>query len=214
LTEPPFAPGSTAVRRDVRRNKVWTATPNRVLADADGVVALACWPGVRMLAPATWTHWLRTGDDVVRKQGVDDLAAGRWDLDPWTWQDTTLVSEFRSGQHFSVHRYLSDRPATWYVNFELPYRRTAIGIDTMDLLLDLEVEPDLSGYRWKDEDEYAQGRRIGLIDDATHAEVTAARDQVLALVEAAEGPFAQDRSGFVADPAWPLPVLPDDALSR
>lgn len=214
MTEARFRPGSTAVRRDVRQGKVWTATPNRVLADADGTVVLTCWPGVGMLGPATWTHWLRTGDDTVRKRGIDDLAAGRWDLVPWTWQHTTLVSEFRSGRHFSVHRYLSDRPATWYVNFELPYRRTAIGIDTMDLLVDLEVEPDLSAYRWKDEDEYAQGRRLGLIDDATHAEVTRARDEVLALIEAADGPFARDRADFVPDPDWPLPVLPDDALSR
>lgn len=212
MTEPPFPIGSTAVRRDVLRGKVWTATPNRVLADADGVVVFACWPGVRMLAPTTWTHWLRTGDDAVRKQAIPNLAAGRWDLEPWTWRDTTLVSEFRSGQHFSVHRYLSGEPATWYVNFEMPYRRTAIGIDTFDLLLDLEVEPDLSGHRWKDEDEYAQGRRLGLIDDATHADVTRARDQVLALVEAADGPFARDRSDVVPDPAWRLPELPGDAL--
>jgi uncharacterized protein DUF402 len=214
LTEPAFAPGSTAVRRDVLRGRVWTATPNRVLADDGGVVVLVCWPGVRMLGPTTWTHWLRTGDDAVRERAIPDLAAGRWELEPWIWRDTTMVSEFRPGQHFSVHRLLSGEPATWYVNFELPYRRTPIGIDTFDLLLDLEVAPDLSGYRWKDEDEYAQGRRVGLIDDATHAEVSRARDQVLALVEAADGPFALDRSGFRRDPAWPLPTLPEDALRR
>jgi protein associated with RNAse G/E len=211
LTDAVFAPGSTAVRRDVLHGRVWTAAPHRVLADSGSTIVLACWPGLRMLAPTTWIHWLRTGDDDVRKQAIPNLAAGRWDVDHWTWRDTTLVSEFPPDQHFSVHRFLTGGPAPWYVNFELPYRRTPIGIDTFDLLLDLVVAPDLSGYTWKDEDEYAHGRRIGLIDDATHAEVEKARDQVLALVATATGPFAHDRSDFAADPAWPAPVLPAHA---
>ncbi|HEX3590268.1 MAG TPA: DUF402 domain-containing protein [Pseudonocardiaceae bacterium] len=213
MTDGSFAPGSTAVRRDVLRGKVWTATPNRVLADSAGVVVLTCWPGVGMLSPTTWIHWLRTGDDAVRKQAIPNLAAGTWELGDWTWRDTTLVSRFASGDHFSVHRFLSGGPAEWYVNFERPYRRTPIGIDTFDLLVDLVVSPDLSSHRWKDEDEYAQGRRLGLIDDATHAHVDHARERVLGLLAAAEGPFAEDWSGFRPEPHWPLPVLPPDSLT-
>jgi hypothetical protein len=70
------------------------------------------------------------------------------------------------------------------------------------------VEADLSGYRWKDEDEYAQGRRLGLIDDALHQRVEAAREQVIALIESRQGPFADDWSAWRRDPAWPIPQLP------
>ena len=48
----------------------------------------------------------------------------------------------------------------WYANFERPFQRTPIGIDTFDLLLDLVIEPD-SSYRWKDEGEYRLGRQLG-----------------------------------------------------
>jgi hypothetical protein len=73
--------------------------------------------------------------------------------------------------------------------------------------------PDLSGYTWKDEDEYAQGRRLGLVNDALHARIDEARQQVVALIETGSDPFAQDWSTWRHDPTWPIPVLPDDALT-
>ena len=44
------------------------------------------------------------------------------------------------------------RFAGWYVNLQKPFRRTARGFETMDLMLDLVVEVDRSWW-WKDEDE-------------------------------------------------------------
>jgi hypothetical protein len=204
--------GATAVRRDTRHGKVWTAAPHRVLADDGDTLVLAMWPGVRMRSPTTWIEWLRSGDDSVRKQAIPNLAAGRWELGDWTWRDTTLVNSCTAGDYFSVQRLIGNGPTPWYVNFEIPFRRTAIGIDTFDLLLDLIVAPDLSGYTWKDEDEYAQGRRIGLIDDALDAHVRTAKEQVVALIEAGQGPFAQDWSSWRPDLEWPLPALPADVL--
>ena len=211
-----FPEGSTAVRRDVLRGKVWTATPYRVIRDTGTELMLACWPGVEMLAPTTWIEWLRTGDAAVRNQGIPNLVAGRWELDRWTWRDTTLLARFGAGQYFSVSRFFGTegRCGGWYVDFVRPCQRTPIGIDTFDLLVDLVVEADLSGYRWKDEDEYAQGRRLGLIDDPLHQRVDTARQQVVSLVESRQGPFADDWSSWRRDPAWRAPVLPVDVSTR
>jgi hypothetical protein len=76
------------------------------------------------------------------------------------------------------------------------------------------VKADLSGYRWKDEDEYAQGRRLGLIDDVLHQRVDTAREQVVSLIESRQGPFAEDWSPWRRDPAWPAPVLPGGTFTR
>jgi hypothetical protein len=198
----------------VLRGQVWTAAPHRVLADTGEVLTMATWPGVEQLAPTTWIQWLRTGEDTARQQAIPNLAAGTWELDRWRWQDTTVVSRVEAGEYFSVHRFLRDgAPAPWYVNFERPNRRSAIGIDTFDLLLDLVVAPDLTSWKWKDEDEYAQGRKLGLIDEATNAEVARAKDKVMALVTAANGPFAEDWSTFTQNPTWPDPALPANALT-
>jgi hypothetical protein len=83
------------------------------MRDSGTELVLAYWPGIRSQVPTTWIEWLRTGDESIRRQAIPNLAAGRWHLDNWT-------------------------PIRWYVNFEPPYRRTTIGIDTFDLLLDLD----------------------------------------------------------------------------
>jgi protein associated with RNAse G/E len=205
-----FPQGSTVVRRDVLRGKVWSAAPFRVIQGTGTVLMLACWPGVEMLAPTTWIQWLRTGDDAVRKQAIHNLASGRWELDRWVWRDTTVLARFEAGQYFSVSRFFDaeGRCGGWYIDFVRPFQRTPIGIDSFDLLLDLVVTADLSSFRWKDEDEYAQGRRLGLIDDALHQHVGTARQQVVSLIESRQGPFADDWSSWKRDPAWPVPALP------
>jgi hypothetical protein len=146
-----FPEGATVVRRDVLRGKVWAAAPYRVIQDTGTGLMLACWPGVEMLVPTTWIQWLRTGDDAVRKQAIPNLAAGCWELDRWAWRDTTWLARFEAGQHFSVSRFFDPegRCGGWYVDFVRPYRRSPIGIDTFDLLVDLVVTPDLSACRWK-----------------------------------------------------------------
>jgi len=207
---PAFPEGATVVRRDTLKGKVWSATPYRVIRDTGAELAVALWPGVEMLSPSTWIEWLRTGDDAVRKQAIPNLAAGRWALGPWVWQNTTVLARFEPGQHFSVSQFFDPQghPRAWYIDFIRPCQRTADGFDTLDLLVDLVVAADLSAHRWKDEDEYAQGRRLGLIDDALHRRVEAARQHVMSLVESRQGPFAEDWSSWRRDPSWPLPALP------
>ena len=207
---PVFPEGSTVIRRDTLRGKVFSAMPYRVIRDTGTELVLALWPGVEMLSPSTWIEWHRTGDDAVRKQAIPNLAAGRWSLGRWVWRDTTVLARFEPGQHFCVSQFFDPRGqrSAWYIDFIRPCRRTPDGIDTLDLLVDLVVTPDLSACRWKDEDEYAQGRRLGLITDALHRRVEAARQHVISLVESRQGPFAEGWSSWRPDPSWPLPALP------
>ncbi|MFC9328729.1 DUF402 domain-containing protein [Kitasatospora sp. NPDC057015] len=209
-----FEPGTTVVRRDIHAGKVWSAQPYRALADSGTVLHLAYWPGIRSLAPTTWATALRTGDDAVRKRGLADLAAGSWELGPWAWRHTVVRSRFESGEWFSLH-YFQDpataEPLRLYVNFEKPARRTRIGIDTLDLLVDLVVEPDLSSAIWKDQDEYDHGRRLGFVSDADHHLVEQARMRAVGLLQDRSGPFAEPWPTWAPDPAWPPPELPDHA---
>lgn len=209
-----FEAGATVVRRDVHAGRVWSAQPYRALADTGSVLHLAYWPGLRSLAPTTWSAGWRTGDDAVRRSGLDHLAAGTWVLGSWSWRHTVVRSRFETGQWFSLHYFQepgTGEPLRLYVNFERPAVRTPIGIDTMDLIVDLVVEPDLSGHRWKDEDEYAHGRRLGFITDADHRLVDQARDRALGLLQDRSGPFADPWQPWAPDPQWPDPVLPGGA---
>ncbi|MFJ1754906.1 DUF402 domain-containing protein [Kitasatospora sp. NPDC088134] len=212
---PLFGVGERAVRRDVHRGRVWSARPYRVLADGGEVLELACWPGIEGLAPTSWIDALRTGEETPRKDGLDRLADGTWRLGPHRWQDTAVLARFLAGEWFSVHCFqdaATGEPLRWYVNFELPYvRRPGVGVDTMDLAIDLVVSPDLSRRRWKDVDEYGQLRRLGVIDDGLDRQVRRARERASGLLDERAGPFAGGWPRWTPDPHWPLPVLPADA---
>lgn len=212
-----FMPGETVVRRDVHRGRVWTAQALRAVADDGETLVAACRPGAAALGPTDWLAFQHSGDPADRERAVASLADGAWQLGPWRWRDTVLLIWRQPALYFSVNAFY--RPdddhglLRWYVNFERPARRTALGFDTFDLLVDLVVTPDLSAHAWKDEDEYAQGRRLGVVDDADHHGVQAAREQVLAMIADRSGPFAAapDWSAWRSAPDWPATELPPDA---
>lgn len=205
----PFSPGTTVVRRDVFGGRLWSAEPRRVLSDDENGLLLAHWPGVPSRNATTWVDYLLAGDDRIRKQALPNLAAGRWDLTDWTWRDTNVLAWYGVDPDFSIHRMFDaeGRPIRWYVNFERPLRWTEDGFETFDLLLDIDAAPDLSSWRWKDEDEYLQGRERGLIGEDDHHRVRKARERAVRLLESRGGPFAGEWPHWRPEPAWPTPSL-------
>ncbi|MFJ8539033.1 DUF402 domain-containing protein [Streptomyces sp. NPDC093591] len=212
-----FEPGDTVVRRDVHRSgRVWSEQALRVIAEhrrgpggrlrSRRRSPLARWPALYAKARAD-------DDRSVRTEAFDAMATGEWELAPAVWQETELLLWKPPTVWFSVNAfYTSAGLRNWYVNFEHPTRRTPAGFDTFDLTVDLVVDPDLSGIRWKDEDEYAHVRRLGIVTDTEHRAVDAARAQVLAMLEERSGPFADATwASWQWEPSWPPPRLPRTA---
>lgn len=126
------------------------------------------------------------------------------------WRDTELLLWKPPAAWFSVNAfYTSAGLRNWYVNFEHPTRRTENGFDTFDLTVDLVIDPDLSTLTWKDEDEYAHVRRLGVISDTEYRAVELARAEAVAMLADRSGPFADaDRwAAWRWNPAWPAPCL-------
>jgi hypothetical protein len=217
-----FGVGETVVRRDVYRGRVWSAQALRVIEDTDVALIAACRPGAQALWPSLYAKARSDGDRSVRMEAFDAMATGEWELVPGLWQDTELLLWKPPAAWFSVNAfYVPDRQGrrlrNWYVNFEHPTARTPDGFDTFDLAVDLVIDPDLTTIEWKDVDEYAHARRLGIVSDTVHQAVELARTQVLALLEDRAGPFADaDRwAAWRWDAAWPPPRLlqcPPDEL--
>ena len=212
-----FAHGETVVRRDVHRSgRVWTEHALRVVADTDEALTTACCPGAEARWPDPYAEACAADERSGRIEMLDRLSAGRWELKDSVWQETVLLQWKPSAEWFSLNAFFVTGPGSastlrnWYVNFERPIRRTEDGFDTFDLVVDLVIAPDLSRWRWKDEDEYAHARRLGVVSDAEDRAVTAARDRALAMLEGRTDFFA-DAGTWAAwrwDPAWPPPCLP------
>ncbi|MCM4081874.1 DUF402 domain-containing protein [Paractinoplanes hotanensis] len=215
MTLPPFASGATVVRRDLLNGRVWTAAPHRVLHDDGTTLVLATWPGTVGYTPANWIRWFTTGNEQARQQAVADLTRGQWEIGRWVWQDTIVLTWVGLDPDFNLQLYrpVDGSPEHWKINFERPVRRTSIGIDTFDLLLDL-VTDATGAWHFKDLEEYDEIRRRGLISDAEHERVQAATHRALAFTEAGMRPLVEDWTGWRVPDGWPTPELPPGALDN
>jgi hypothetical protein len=93
----------------------------------------------------------------------------------------------------------------WYVNFELPYELTQYGLQTMDLVLDLLIDPSGTPQP-KDEANYVEAVKRGIIETDLEEE----KARVLRKLDRGEGPFDPTWIAWRPDPTWPTPVLPPE----
>ncbi len=188
--------------REVWRGKVWTARPVTVVQDSPDLVVLYLCPGTRWKIPAgnrdRWRHALQTGD----WQLVDVT---------WMWGGDTLFL-IRPGEAHAVimmWRHETRELRDWYINLQEPLRRTAIGFDYMDQELDIIVKPDLSGWVWKDEEEFQKDVETGLTTPDQAREIRAEAERVLERVRAKASPFSDGWESWRPPAGWPIPSLPE-----
>ncbi len=96
----------------------------------------------------------------------------------------------------------------WYINLEEPLRRTAMGFEYLDQFLDVIVKPDLSGWRWKDEDELEEAIALGLISRGKASAMRVEGEKVAVWIQSGKSPF-NGWEKWRPDPSWKAPVLPD-----
>ena len=116
-------------------------------------------------AVAVFRGW-RSVDEALRPAGVRlRIPEDEWALreDVWTLEVLRIVTP---GARHSVLLLWSagfQEFLLWYVNLEDPLVRTDVGFDYKDRLLDIEIAPDLSGWKWKDEDELEEAVARGIV---------------------------------------------------
>lgn len=99
----------------------------------------------------------------------------------------------------------------WYVNLQAPIERDEHGVRTTDHLLDLVVNPDFT-WRWKDEDELAEGVDIGRVTPQDAERIRTEGERVLADLAARRPPFTSEYTGWRPDPAWECASIPASRL--
>src|SRR5262245_11479567 len=163
------AAGETVIWRDVFRDRVVFARPMRVVSVSDELVVCSLLAGTPVKLHSTY----KSGQ---RKQYIEDLATGDWTLQDATWHSTNLLVLSPANSWYALCLFFeagSGEFLHYYVNFQLPRRRTSIGFDTFDLCLDIVVEAGGS-WRWKDEDEFARAVELGLLSTDVERRVRAA----------------------------------------
>jgi hypothetical protein len=161
-------------------------------------------------------YWPAGTPDIVPRERVTPqqlVSADQLDLVERLWVDTDVLMLATPGAAHAVyamweHGHTSFR--CWYVDLQEPLRRTPIGFDTMDHLLDIVVSPDRSEWRWKDENEFAEAVAIGVFALEEARAIRAEGERVIGLLETNESPFCDGWESWSPPPQWGIPGLPED----
>ena len=97
----------------------------------------------------------------------------------------------------------------WYVNLEDPLARSPLGFDYLDWLLDIEIAPDLSTWKWKDTDELEDAVSNGLVSLEKADFIRAEGNHVLRDLGERAPPFDEQWNLWRPDTRWEIPCLPD-----
>jgi hypothetical protein len=194
-----WGPGDHIVIRSAG-DFVRAARPTTVIEDdGEGIVAYLS-PGTQWFGPL-----IENRATVVRDAANGTLQRG---LMTWTTHHTLLI--VRPGDEYSPYGMWngSGELVCWYINLQEPMRRSPIGYDTRDQLLDIVFAPDLQSWTWKDENELEEAIGYGFFTQERAAQVRRSGEAVIELVERGDAWWTH-WGDWAPDPSWPIPVLPE-----
>jgi predicted RNA-binding protein associated with RNAse of E/G family len=194
-----WAPGDPIVFRAVWHSILWWSLPVIVVQDTPDLTAIYWSAGTHGRAPNRRT----TPQDLLAGVGLK--------LEDYTWTRTDVLMLAVPGEAHSVYAMWENehtRLNCWYVNLEEPLRRTPIGFDTMDHLLDVVISPDRSAWRWKDEDEFAEAVALGIFSAEQASAIRAEGEKVIRQMQAGEPPFCSGWEAWKPPMDWVKPELP------
>ncbi|WP_018349946.1 DUF402 domain-containing protein [Longispora albida] len=200
-----FEAGQVILRRDVHRNgRIRSVHTARVISDDER--GLLTWTG---RGYEVMQRTLLNGGS-VRDITVAERAVTPTMLSPGTWRGDGILVLTPPGAMHSLWWFFEGDGAflAWYLNLETPAKRWSLGVDYLDLELDVVVQPDRS-WAWKDEEAFAA--RIGHPEFWSAAEAEAIRAEgirMIALAEQGAYPFDGSHTTFRPGPEWPAATLP------
>ncbi|MEW1545048.1 cytidylyl-2-hydroxypropylphosphonate hydrolase [Streptomyces tsukubensis] len=179
--------------------------PVTVVRDTPELLAVWLAPGTECVRPA-----LADGSPLHEQPLATRYTAPRTAVRD-QWHGAGVLKLARPGEPWSVWLFWDEdwEFRSWYVNLEQPHTRWSAGIDSQDHFLDISVFPDRS-WLWRDEDEFAEARRAGLIGAAEATRIRQAGRAAVTAIRAWDAPFRDGWEHWRPDPAWPVPALPVD----
>lgn len=203
-----FEPGELITARELWDGLLWAARPAIVVAD-DGE-DLVHWAPAGTIGCFATSRFFPGREYLARdERQLVALRTRRWHYRGFPARGTKLIF-VRNDRWAGVEAtWDSDGVfAHWYVNFQLPPRRTPTGYDTLDLVLDIVVFPDWS-WEWKDEEPFGVAMREGLFGRDVEVAIREEAKRIQEQIESRTGPFEPRWRTWTAPPVWTPPALPD-----
>jgi hypothetical protein len=194
-----FRPGDPVIVREIWQRKIWTVRALTIVRDDPDFIVLYQPAGVPWRRP----HAVDGGPIRLPDQA-------------WTLRDSTLPEDavrlIVPGEAHSTLLIWRERwdLMCWYINLEEPFRPSSIGFDFMDQTLDIVVQPDMSSWRWKDEDEFEEAQAKGLLTPEQARDIRLEGERALARLLARKPPFDERWEDWRPNPGWRRPEISED----
>lgn len=164
---------------------------------------------IALYRPVGTIYKRRTGE----RGGPGGRMLLRWDggHEDAKWSRARVLILYKPGAAHTLHLFWDDASLAflgWYVNLEAPWRRTPIGFDTLEQLLDVVLEPDLSSWKLKDDDELQWAVERGDFTPDGAAAIRTEASRAIDLVLRSVPPYGRQWMSWRPDAAWRVPVLP------
>lgn len=201
-----WKPGEQLVWRGIFRDRVWHAQTVLAVKDTPEEIVVALLPGTECMAPEGYS---RGKNSFERRWNFKEKD---WKLENYFWHTHRLLALVEPQKYYSIMyfwREESNEFLCYYINFQLPLRRTDDGIDTLDLDLDLIIHPDFS-YEWKDIDDYQSAIEHGVIFSEWIHGIEEAKQELFEKLEQRHYPFDGSWLDWKPDPTWSPPTLPEN----
>jgi hypothetical protein len=209
ISEPKrWSVGAQILQQNLMLGRLTSARPETVVRDDAEYLILYTHPN----APYRSTHLINRYSLSVEERIERMLDFDSWQLEDRRSGDHHLISISRPDVWYSVWMIWSVdwEFRSWYVNFQSPYHRTDSGIIVEDLALDLRVNPDLS-WSWKDDDEFVEMVRQGVITVEQATAVKTVKTEVIELIEQKHAPFDSGWTDWRPLKEWPVPKIPGES---
>lgn len=193
-----WKPGDIAVMRGVCQGKLWWACPSYVVQDTPELLA-RYWPvGTPIRAPKQRPSVL---DELINCIELEDRY--------WIEHDTLSLNIAGAAHSIDLMWVGGTRHLDcWYVHLQEMLRRTRIGVDTMDQMLDIVISPDKKYWQWKDQDEIMQAEAMGVYSHEKTMAIWEEGRRVIALLNANQSPFCDGWENWRPPGEWGIPGFP------
>jgi hypothetical protein len=199
-----WKPGDVVAWRGIFNQRIWHVQPTIVVKDSPEELVLTLLPETECIAEETY---LKGKENSNRRWDFKDHD---WRLEKYTWQTNRLLLIFEPEKFYSTIYFWNNAShefLCYYINFQEPFRRSAYGVDTLDLDLDIIIRPDLS-FEWKDEEDYQNAIDHGVIFPEWIRGIDDAKKEIFDKLGKRQYPFDGHWLNWTPDPSWSPPKLP------
>lgn len=201
--------GASCVLRGIVNDRVWLARSVLVVKDQPDETILLLMPGAQCAYPAGYWRW---------RKNQDFSQGGRWQeaqqdeitLREFAWETNRILMFLEPDKFYANYLFwnqTSGQFTCYYVNFQLPYQRSRCGFDTLDLDLDIVIDPQYN-WEWKNEAEYQVGIQAGGIRAEWVQEIEKSKKEVSDRINQRSHPFDGSWIDWQPSPTWRPPKLP------